>query len=103
MTTYHRVIYYGLLKTSTKNGFVWHVTTSGNSEKSIGAIMNKKKKKKDDIVQLQNPRSKKYVRINRTTGQVYSPKITNGPYRKIPVINIKGRKVLWEKPRLLSK
>ena len=44
--------------------------------------MNKKK----DIVQVKNPRSGKYVKINRSEGQIIDHKKTDGPYKNVPVV-----------------
>jgi len=41
--------------------------------------------KKDDIVQVRNPRSGRYVKINRTEGQIVSHKKSEGPYKNVPV------------------
>lgn len=37
-----------------------------------------------DIIQLKNPRSQKYIKINRKTGKIIGSKKT--PYKNIPII-----------------
>ena len=41
--------------------------------------------KKHDIVQIKNPKTDKYIKIDRTEGKVISHKQTSGPYKGIPV------------------
>lgn len=41
--------------------------------------------KKHDVVQAKNPRSNKYVKIDRTEGKIVSQKQTPGPYKEVPV------------------
>jgi hypothetical protein len=40
---------------------------------------------KHDIVQLKNPKTERYVKIDRTVGTIVSEKKTPGPYKNIPV------------------
>lgn len=40
---------------------------------------------KRDIVQIRNPRSDRYVKINRDVGRIISQKKTPGPYKNIPI------------------
>ena len=39
--------------------------------------------KKSDLVQTKNPRTGKYIKIDRTVGQIVSEKSTKGPYKGI--------------------
>ena len=41
--------------------------------------------KKKDIVQTKNPKSGRYVKIDRTEGTIISTKKTRGPYTKVPI------------------
>lgn len=41
--------------------------------------------KKRDIVQVKNPRSDRYVKIDRSAGKIISHKKTSGPYKGVPV------------------
>lgn len=41
--------------------------------------------KKHDVVQVKNPRTKKYVKIDRTEGRIVSQKKTPGPYKDVPI------------------
>ena len=40
---------------------------------------------KKDIVQVKNPKSGHYVKIDRTVGQILSYKKTKGPYKNVPI------------------
>jgi hypothetical protein len=41
--------------------------------------------KKHDIVQVKNPKTEMYVKVDRTEGKIISNKQTPGPYKNIPV------------------
>jgi len=41
--------------------------------------------KKRDVVQVKNPRTNKYVKIDRSEGRIVSHKKTTGPYKGVPV------------------
>lgn len=40
---------------------------------------------KKDVVQVKNPKSDRYVKIDRTEGKIISHKKTPGPYANVPV------------------
>ena len=40
---------------------------------------------KADVVQVKNPRSGKYVKIDRTAGKIIAHKKSDGPYKNVPV------------------
>jgi hypothetical protein len=40
---------------------------------------------KRDVVQVKNPRTNRYVKIDRAKGQIVSHKKSSGPYKDIPV------------------
>ena len=42
-------------------------------------------KTKADVVQVKNPRSGKYVKIDRTAGKIIAHKKSEGPYKNVPV------------------
>lgn len=42
-------------------------------------------KKKRDVVQIKNPRTGRYVKIDRSEGRIISHKKSKGPYKDIPV------------------
>ena len=42
---------------------------------------------KDEIVQLRNPRTNRWVKVNKTLGLIYNAKKTPGPYKNITIIN----------------
>jgi len=44
---------------------------------------------KKGIVQTKNPRTGKYVKIDRDKGKVISTKSSTGPYKGVPVIRKK--------------
>ena len=41
--------------------------------------------KKKDVVQTKNPRSGKYVKIDRTAGKIIGHKKGDGPYKDVPI------------------
>lgn len=41
--------------------------------------------KKHDIVQVKNPRTGKYVKIDRTEGRIIDHKKSDGQYKNVPV------------------
>lgn len=41
--------------------------------------------KKRDVVQVKNPRSGRYVKIDRTAGRIVAHKKSEGPYKDVPV------------------
>lgn len=43
---------------------------------------------KHDIVQVKNPKTDRYVKIDRTEGKIISHKQSSGPYKGVPI----GRK-----------
>lgn len=49
------------------------------------------KSKKPDIVQVRNPRTGHYVKIDRTKGKIISHKKSAGPYKGVPVAKKKKK------------
>lgn len=41
--------------------------------------------KKPDVVQVRNPRTDRYVKIDRSEGKIISHKKSSGPYKDVPV------------------
>lgn len=41
--------------------------------------------KKKDVVQVKNPKTNRYVKIDRSAGKIVSSKKSNGPYKGVPV------------------
>lgn len=41
--------------------------------------------KKRDVVQVKNPRTGRYVKIDRSAGKIVSHKKSSGPYKGVPV------------------
>ena len=41
--------------------------------------------RKHDVVQVKNPRTGHYVKIDRTAGKIVAHKKSDGPYKGIPV------------------
>ncbi len=41
--------------------------------------------KPKDVVQVKNPRTERYVKIDRTAGRIISHKSSPGPYQNVPV------------------
>lgn len=42
-------------------------------------------REKPDYVQLKNPRTGRYVKIDRTRGLIVASKKSDGPYKNIPI------------------
>lgn len=47
--------------------------------------------KKRDVIQTKNPRSGKYVKIDRDKGKIIGHKKSEGPYKDIPVARKKNK------------
>jgi hypothetical protein len=45
---------------------------------------------KKSIVQTKNPRTGRYVKIDRSKGRILDTKKSSGPYKGVPVIRKKG-------------
>jgi len=41
--------------------------------------------KKRDVVQVKNPKTGRYVKIDRSKGRILSTKKSEGPYKGIPI------------------
>lgn len=41
--------------------------------------------KKHDFVQVKNPKTERYVKIDRAEGRIISQKTSPGPYKGVPV------------------
>jgi len=48
-------------------------------------------KAKRDVVQTKNPRSGKYVKIDRSAGKIVSHKKSSGPYKGVPIARKKKK------------
>ncbi len=46
---------------------------------------------KRDIVQVKNPKSGHYVKIDRSIGKILSYKKTEGPYKNVPIARKRNR------------
>jgi len=46
---------------------------------------------KKDVVQVKNPRTGNYVKIDRGKGKIISHKKSSGPYKGIPIARKKGK------------
>jgi hypothetical protein len=47
--------------------------------------------KKRDVVQVKNPKTDRYVKIDRSAGKIVGHKKTSGPYKGVPVARKKKR------------
>jgi len=47
--------------------------------------------KKRDVVQVKNPKTKRYVKIDRAAGKIISSKKSKGPYSKVPIARKKKK------------
>ena len=48
--------------------------------------------KKKDVVQVKNPRSGRYVKIDRSEGRILDHKKSDGPYKNVPVARKSAKK-----------
>jgi len=53
--------------------------------KEVDSFELEKIHRKYDIVQVRNPKTERYVKIDRTKGRIISHKITKGMYKNIPI------------------
>ena len=51
--------------------------------------MERKEPGKPDIVQLRNPRSGHYVKVDRTQGKILDHKRSAGPYKNVPIVPLR--------------
>lgn len=49
-------------------------------------------KKKADVVQVKNPRTGHYVKIDRTQGRILDHKKSDGPYKGVPIARAPAKK-----------
>ncbi len=49
--------------------------------------MNTSSTKKHDYVQVLNPKTERYIKIDRAVGVVVSSKPTRGPYKNVPIVS----------------
>jgi len=47
--------------------------------------------KKNKIVQTKNPRTGKYVKIDRSKGKILTTKRSTGPFKGVPIIRKKSK------------
>ncbi|MCK5075788.1 MAG: hypothetical protein KAR38_05400 [Calditrichia bacterium] len=47
--------------------------------------------KKSDVIQIKNPKSGRYVKIDRSVGTIVSHKKSEGPYKGVPVARKKQK------------
>ena len=50
-------------------------------------MTSKTSSRKRDVVQVKNPRSGRYVKIDRDVGRIVSHKKSSGPYKGVPVVS----------------
>lgn len=48
-------------------------------------------KKRKDVVQVKNPKSGHYVKIDRSAGKIISHKKSEGPYKNVPIARKKSK------------
>ncbi len=49
-------------------------------------------KKKRDVVQVKNPKTDRYVKIDRSRGRIVDHKKSAGPYKNIPIARKRKKK-----------
>ena len=47
--------------------------------------------KKKDVVQTRNPKTGRYVKIDRSAGKIVSHKKSSGPYEGVPIARKKSK------------
>jgi hypothetical protein len=52
----------------------------------MSSVKNRRNEKKHDFVQILNPRSERYVKIDRAAGVIVSTKQSPGPYKGVPIV-----------------
>jgi len=57
----------------------------------LGKVKPKAVKKKKELVQIKNPKTGKYVKIDKTKGLIISHKKTVGPFPGIPIVSKKKK------------
>lgn len=55
-------------------------------------MAKRKEVKKRDVVQVRNPKTDRYVKIDRTKGRIISHKKSKGPYKNVPVARKRATK-----------
>jgi len=50
------------------------------------------KNKTKDVVQVKNPKTGKYVKIDRAKGKIIAHKKSDGPYKNVPVARKRTKK-----------
>ena len=48
-------------------------------------------KKTKDVVQVKNPKTDRYVKIDRSKGKIIAHKSSKGPYKNVPVARKRGK------------
>ena len=61
------------------------------SAKGVKIQMSKNHKKRD-VVQVKNPKTNRYVKIDRDKGQILSHKKSEGPYKNVPIARKRAKK-----------
>ena len=59
----------------------------GVSEKKLKPKKFLKLDPKEILVQIKNPKTKRYVKIDKSTGSIVAHKKTRGPYKGIKIVN----------------
>ena len=56
---------------------------------TVGGWRMNRREKKPEIVQLRNPRSGRYVKVDRTHGRIVDHKRSEGPYKNVPIVPLR--------------
>lgn len=48
--------------------------------------------KKPDVVQVKNPKTNRYVKIDRSKGKILDHKKSEGPYKNVPIARKRSRR-----------
>ena len=65
-------------------------------------MKNKLKRTVREIVQVRNPKTNRYIKIDRAIGMVLSHKKSHGPYKNIPVLVNESAKIHKYSDKVIS-
>lgn len=72
-------------RTLTKNTNVERVNVISVKKVNKATEKAKMNKKRTNVVQVQNPRTGRYVKINKDKGRIVAHKKSDGPFKNVPI------------------
>ncbi|MCK5606225.1 hypothetical protein KAR91_30275 [Candidatus Pacearchaeota archaeon] len=73
----------GCSKYNLDRSVIWQQTPKPLILMETGEVITMAKKK--DVIQTQNPRTGRYVKIDRAAGKIIAHKRSSGPYKGVPI------------------